>query len=75
MFLPGTRSVLIKTHTDPGFRVPLPEDQAPACVCNGPSQEPGKHGPSAEVTAAGPRSGRGLVPDNQAGRSLISVHK
>lgn len=75
MILLGTQHVLIKTPTDPGFRVLLPEDRGRACVCNGPSQKPGKHGPSTEGTALGPRSGRGLVLDNQAGRSLISVHK
>lgn len=37
-------------------------------VCRGPSQEPESDGPSTEV-------GRGLVPDNQAGRNLLSVPK
>ena len=70
LLVQGVHTVLIKARSDP-----LLEEQGQSCVCNGPSQEPGNDGPSTEVTGVGLRSGRGLVPDNQAGRSLISVHK
>lgn len=65
--------LLIKTQTDLGFRSVCPKDGDRPCVCND-SQTPGKEWPPCRSYSTVPKSGRGLVPGNQAGRSLISVH-